>query len=141
MLDRVAEDLERQLERQIHFEGLMDALQEWLDLRHHAAEETFPALDSHEVELLISGKASTYNSTGGRVRQYGPGDAVWPAPGRKDRTASVIADEPCRTAVLTRDTLDWLEQHETQLVLKLYRYLLASVSSNAPEAGGQRNED
>ena len=37
----------------------------------------------------------------------------------------MIADEPCQTMVLMPDALGWLEQHEEQLALKLYRYLLA----------------
>lgn len=37
----------------------------------------------------------------------------------------MTADEPCETMVLTPAARRWLEEHEEQLALKLYRYLLA----------------
>ncbi len=44
------------------------------------------------------------------------------------------ADEPCETMVLTPAARRWLEEHEEQLALKLYRYLLAGRFEAEPAA-------
>ncbi len=126
LLDLVSDDLEHQLERQIRFEDLVDELQDRLDFRHFTAGEVLsePGV-TNEAQLLISGRASACDSTGMRIRQYGPGDIVWPAGPEGGGTMAVIADEPLRTAALTPAVLDRLEQHEERLALRLYRYLLA----------------
>ena len=137
LLERVSDDLERHLERQIHFEDLMDELQNWLNPCQYSADAALsePGASHKNLQLLISGRASAYNSVGARVHQYGPGDAVWPAGTENDETTSVIADEACRTMALTPATRDCLEQHEERLALKLYRYLLAGRFRNESGTG------
>ena len=50
----------------------------------------------------------------------------------------VLADEPCRTMVLSPATWGWLEEHEQGIALNLYRYLLARRLEAEPGAGKAR---
>ena len=133
LLERAAEDLERYLERQIDFESLMEDLQEWLSPHEYSAGEALAGPDASQegLQLLISGRASGYDASGTRLYQCGPGDAIWPA----QTTTSVIANEPCRTMVLTPAAQSKLEETEQQLTLKLYRYLLSSRLQADPATG------
>ncbi len=127
LLEHTADDLERYLERQIHFEDLMEELQSWLTPRRYSAGEALagPGTPPEGLQLLISGRASVYDSAGARLYQYNPGDAIWPADPTEEKANPVVADQPCRTMVLTPATRRWLDEHEERLALKLYRYLLA----------------
>ena len=127
LLEHTAEDLERYLERQIHFEELVEELRHWLKPREYSTDEALVGQDAPQdgLQLLLSGRASGYDSAGTRLFQCGPGDAIWPASALDEQAASVVADRPCRTMVLTPAARGWLEQNEERLTLKLYRYLLA----------------
>ena len=126
LLEHAAEDLERYLERQIHFEELVEELRRWLKPREYSTDETIagPGVPQEGLQLLLSGRASGYDSAGTRLYQCGPGDAIWPASALDEQAASVVADRPCRTMVLTPAARGWLEQNEERLAFKLYRYLL-----------------
>ena len=127
LLEHAADDLERYLERQIDFEDLTDELQRWLNQCQYSAGEALARQDAPKngLQLLLSGRATGYDSAGARLFQVGPGDSIWPADASEQKAALVIADEPCRTMVLTPVALDKLEENEQRLTLKLYRYLLA----------------
>lgn len=129
LLDRVSDDLERHLERQIHFEELMDRLKDLFSPRHHSVDrilrEPEAEQDDENLQILISGHVSAYDPAGVRIHQYGPGDAIWPTDLENYGTVSVVADESCQTMVLTPIDLNWLERNHGQLALRLYRYLLA----------------
>ena len=127
LLEHTADDLERYLERQIDFENLMEELQWWLSPRQYSAGEALVGQDAPQagLQLLLSGRASGYDSAGARLFQSGPGDSIWPASASEQKATFVIADEPCRTMVLTPVARGKLEESEQQLTLKLYRYLLA----------------
>ena len=76
--------------------------------------------------MLVTGRVSAYNAAGARLYQCRPGDALRPVGVLEtEQVTSMVADEPCRTLVLTPSTRSWLEQQRPELVLKLYRYLLA----------------
>jgi len=137
LLEHTAGDLERYLERQIHFEDLMEELRDWLTPRDYAADETLASAGTPQegLQLLLSGRASAYDAAGSRLYQFGPGDAVWIAAVLGARAASVVADEACCTTVLTPATMRWLETNEERLSLKLYRYLLSSHLQADPAAG------
>ena len=137
LLAHTADDLERHLERQIHFEDLMEELGRWLDSHQYAAGETLARPDAPcaDLQLLLSGRASAYDSAGARIYQYSTGDAIWPANSSDGKTTSVVADEPCRTMVLTPAAQHWLDEHEESLAIKLYRYLLTSRHRTESETG------
>lgn len=126
LLEHAAEDLERHLDRQIDFEDLMMELEDWLEGQDFSHGETIARETTTRAAmlLLVSGRATACDATGARLFQYAPGDVVWPPGGREERVAAVVAEEPCRTMVLTSSTRHWLETNRLGLTLKLYRYLL-----------------
>ena len=139
LLAHAVDDLERHLDRQIQFEGLVEALRSWLEPREWSAGDalTGPAAPHEGLQLLLSGRASAYDSEGGRLHEYGPGDALWPAGAEDEKAGRVVADEPCRTMVLTPAARRWLEAHEERLALILYKYLLAPRFETEPPGAGQ----
>ena len=133
LLAATSEDLERYLDRQIQFEDLTAELKLWASARAYAAGETLAGPDAAEgdLQLIVSGRASAFDSAGARLHQCGPGDAIWLASALQGKVASVVADEACRTMALTPDGRQWLERQEKPLVLQLYRYLLAGSFRSA----------
>ena len=127
LLEHVGRNLERHLEKQIEFEDLMNELRDWLTPCEYAAEETLVGADGPQVRLqfLISGRASARDSEGSRLHQFGPGDAIGQADAFGMQTASVVADEACRTMAMTSAARHKLEAGEERLAFKLYRFLLA----------------
>ncbi len=123
LLEDAADNLESYLERQIHFEALMEQLHEWLTPRKYATGDSLP--DGDELQLLISGRVSAYDSSGKRLHQFSPGSAIRSAVELGKQSSSIIADTACRTMVMTPDTQNWLEKNKKEITLKLYRYLLA----------------
>ena len=138
LVEDAAAGLERYLERQIDFEDLVEELQSWTNPGQYSAGEALsgPEAQHGVLQLLLSGRASACDSAGARLFQCGPGDAIWPAGASDEKAAAVIADEPCRTMVLTAAALGRLEREEEGLALKLYRYLLAGRLQADP-GGGQ----
>ena len=132
LLERVVGDMESHLDRQVLFEDMVDELRDWLEPREYDAGEALVSLGEPQkgMQLLIKGQASAFDSTGARLFQCGPGDAIEPrgAFGAHAAEAAMIADQPCRTMMLTPATRLWLEEHEEQLIVKLYRYLLTIES-------------
>ena len=126
LLEQTADDLERHLERQIEFEELMEELGDWMDARDYAASETLAASDRQleGLQPVHSGRVTAYDHAGARLYQRGPGDVVPPIGAGDENVATVVADEPCRTMVLTPASRDWPETNRNELALKLYRYLL-----------------
>ena len=132
LLDTIGDDVETYLDRQVYFEELMDELQRWLTPRDHPAGANIAGVEvggvrQEGLELLVSGRASVRDSRGSRLRQFVPGDPVWLPGTQAEETAAVIADDPCRTMLLTPEARRLLEQQEAQLALKLYRYLLGRM--------------
>ncbi len=139
LLERSSDGLEQHLERQIRFEELMDELRSWLTPRRYAAGAALagPGAANEGLQMLIAGRASAREAAGARVRQYGPGDAIWPVDPADETAPAVSADEPCETVVLTPEARSWLEEHEQRLALKLYRYLLAGQFKAEPVTSQQ----
>ena len=137
LLEHTAEDLERYLERNILFEELIEELQSWLDPRQYSDGESLTGSGAPRdgLQLLLSGRASAYDSAGARLYECSPGDAIWPVDPCDDKATSVVANEACRTMVLTPAAQRWLDEHEEQLAIKLYRYLLAGRFQTESEAG------
>ena len=127
LLEHAVDDLERYLERQIHFEDLMEELRDWLAPRDYAADDALAGANAPRegLQLLVSGRASACDDAGARLYQFSPGDAIWLAGAPGEPATSVVADEACHAMVLTPAARRWLETSEEGLALKLYRYLLA----------------
>jgi len=127
LLERVAGDMERHLDRQVLFEAVVDELQAWLEPRDYDAGEAIVSIGEQQngLQLLVRGQASAYDAEGTRLFQSGPGDAIEPrsAFGAYIAETAMIADQPCRTMMLPPSARSWLEENEEQLILKLYRYL------------------
>ena len=138
LLEQAADDLVRHLDRQIVFEDLIEELGNWLEGRDYSSGETIAGEGTTraELQLLVSGRATACDAAGARLYQCEPGDAVWPTGAREESVAAVVADESCRTAVLTPESRRWLETNQTDLALKLYRYLMAGFfRADANHAG------
>ncbi len=142
LLAHSAEALEHYLERQIDFETLLESLQGWLNPNTYEAGGVLAGAgaSTDHLQLIYSGRASGYDAEATRLYQCGPGDAVWPSGASDQKAHRVVADEPCRTMLISPTVLDWLEQNEKQLVLDLYRYLLAGRLRSERESGASRTD-
>lgn len=137
LLERASDDLESYLERQVRFEDLIEALRPWLTARDYAAEEILagPDVSREGLQLLLSGHASVHDSAGTRLRQRSPGDVIWPADPMADTQTTVVADEPCRTMLLTPSARRWLEENEQGLIIDLYRYMFVEHPGTGSDEG------
>ena len=139
LLEHAADDLEHYLERQTRFEDLLERLRDRLTSRRYSTGDALagPGAPREGLQLLLSGRASGYDAAGSRLYQRGPGDAIWP--GELDgNAASVVADEPCRTMVLTPAARRRLEDQDERLALTLYRFLLGNRLLALPKTGQDR---
>ena len=134
LLEHTAPDLERQLERQIQFEDLLEELERWTNPQSHQPGETIaePRTSTVGVRFLVSGRATEQDDAGTRLLQYAPGDAIWPSTSDAGATA-VVADEACKTVSLAPNDRRWLEHNRPELALRLYRYLLADRLETPPD--------
>ena len=129
LLSRTAEDLDRFLERRALFEELIEALAPWSETRNFEPGDKFLASEENELQILIEGRASAYDDGGARLCQCGVGDVVLPLHRVDSKAASIVADESGSVMVLGREIRQWLEERETRLAMRLYRYLLSSQHS------------
>jgi SulP family sulfate permease len=153
VLERAAADLESQLERRTRFEDLVDELKGWLSVRRYASGDALagPGAPREGLQVLTFGRASAHDSAGARIRQYSPGDAIWPVDSSNAEAPTVSADMSCETMVLTPFARHRLEADDEHLAFKLYRYLLSRRFEGEPpdrardDAGdpgfGSRSED
>jgi len=142
LLEHTVDDIERYLERQIRFEDLIETLRPWLVSRNYATEDIIagPGLQSEGLQLLLSGRASIYDSAGLRLRQCGPGDVIWPSNPAADTETMIVADEPCSTMLLTPSARSWMEKHEQGLAIELDQYLLAEHFRNETDENAHEDE-
>lgn len=128
LLDRVAEDLEDHLSRQIHFEELVGQLERWVDRCEYAPGDALSGSDGlhHGMQLVVSGRISVYDALGTRLFQVGPGNVVAPmAVFGGLRTSTIeIAEERCVTVMLTPAGHRQLELEKPDLSRRLYRFML-----------------
>ena len=139
LLDQVGTDLEGQLDRLILFEELTDELDAWMEPREYSAGMALVTSGQPPggLQLLAAGRASALDSSKVRLLQYVVGDAIEPAAafGSCSPGVSVIADEPCRTLMLTPEARERLEREEQQLTVRLYRYLISASTKAGPASG------
>ena len=70
-----------------------------------------------------------------RLRQCSPGDVIWPTDPMADTKTTVVADESCRTMLLTPSARRWLEENEQGLIIDLYRYMFVEHSGTGSDEG------
>ena len=143
LLDRVADAMERHLDRQSEFEELIEALGEWAQVRYYGPDESIVTADtaSAGVQLMTVGRASVFDEEGERVGQRGPGDVVETRIlGPQAPTRNTVTDVACQTVVLTPAALRLLEESDSGLALRLYRHILAADSQFPAEADSNTQE-
>ena len=138
----------REVERQARFEALTERLKPWLQSRAYEAGETIVTRGEEQegIQFLTQGRAmAREEDAGARMDEYGPGDALAAEAAFGDHAAemTVLAVEPCRTALMTPSARRSLERDNLGLTVELDRYLietileyrarLLSVAPNAPE--------
>ena len=137
LLERVASNLEKHLDRQILFEELIDRLKPWLERRQYDVGDWLvaPGRPDSGIQLLVAGRVSGVDAGGKRLFQYGVGNAIrHRAAFRAHRAmAAAVADEPCVTMVLGPRKQQLLETTEPELALKFYRYLITDGGGDLPE--------
>lgn len=139
LLEHFAGDMESHLDRRILFEDMASELREDLEVRDYAAGEVLVEIGAPQngLQLVLMGRASVHDAAGMRIRQCGPGDAIEVRGAFEPYTAPVatVAEEPCRTLVLTREMRRRLEEHRVMLMLELYGYLLTAEAHAATLQG------
>ena len=141
LLERVADDFARHLERQAFIEEFLEELGGRMESREYGAGETMVAagLPCDGLQILREGQASQFDSNGTRISQLSPGDVIEPR-GAFDTNPvalTTIAVEPCRTAVLGPEVRTRLEQSHAQRMLEFYQYLFTADATvvSGPASG------
>ena len=128
LLERVADDLEGHLDRQILFEELVVRLEPWLQRQEYDVGGTLVTRGRTQkgMQLLVTGRVSVHDAEGTRLFQCGPGDAIGhqAAFGAHPASTCAVAEETCMTMMLTPLQRRLLESAEPELSLKLYQYLM-----------------
>ena len=130
LLDRVADEIESQLDRQVVFENILVGLHGWLEHCEYDTGDMIVAMGEPQkgLQFLLAGQASVYDSANTRLHQCGPGDVIEPQSAFRVYNAktTVIADKPCETMFLTPASVRWLVESKEELTLELYEYLLTA---------------
>ncbi len=127
LLAKVADGLERHLDQQVRLELLIEELGNWLVPCDYSAGDAMATNSPSEgIEILADGLATARDVDGKRLRQFGAGDVILGNAGLGMPRASVIAEGPCRTVVLSPTAQRVLEAQDSKLALKLYRYLVST---------------
>ncbi len=144
LLDRVVDAMERHLDSQSEFEALVEALGDWSQVRYYGPDESIVATDaaSAGIQLITAGRVSVFDGKGERVGQRGPGDVVETRilGGTRAPTRNAVTDVASRTVVLTPAALRLLEESDSALALRLYRYVLATERQLPAHASSNERE-
>lgn len=144
LLDRVADEMERHLDSQSEFEALIEALGDWTQVRYYGPDESIVATDaaSAGLQLMTSGRASVFDEKGERVGQLGPGDVVETriVGGPQVPSRNTVTDVACQTIVLGAAASRLLEESDSALALRLYRYILATERQLPAHASSNEQE-
>ena len=129
--DQVIDNLMEQLGRQAEFEELVNEIGGEFLSRYYEPNEEITSLGDLQagLQLLVSGRATVFNSEGTRMKQLLPG-AVIEAPSSIEPTVSevsIVADEPCHTLLIARQDLARIEQQSVLKAFDLYRYICRAI--------------
>ena len=124
LLEKSSEGLEHQLNQQVEFEHLIEEFHNLLVSLDYKQDEVL-VTDSpgEDIQLLVSGRASTRDASGERLNQFGPGDTILTLQGYSKPADKVVADMPSLVMVLTSSARRILEKQDPELALRFYRYL------------------
>ncbi len=126
------EDALPQPDRQTAFEALIERLEPWLETRSYDAGQNLAVRGEKPdgVQLLLGGRAVA-RSEGDETRllEYGPGDAITPRAAFGDHVAetTIVAEVPCRAALMTAAARSALEEQDPPLALAMDRHLIRSI--------------
>ena len=133
LFERLADDMEAQLMKQIEFEEIVDRLDPWLEAREYGAGETIATRGELQdgMHMVISGEVSAQDAEGRRLYQCGPGDVLepWAAFRPHAASATITSRSPCRTKVLLSTHRELLEKDDHDLILRLFSFLMHNQSS------------
>ena len=136
LLERVVDDLEEHLDRQVLFEELVELLEPWLERREYDAGDTLAACGTIQpgMQFLVTGRVSVHDAEGIRLLQCGPGEVIGrqAAFGAHPASTTTVAEEPCVTMTLIPLGRRLLESTEPGLGLKLYQFLMRYEPSTRP---------
>ena len=123
LLQKSAQEIERYLDQQIVFEELIGELRTFTTTENYTSGETIAPAADGEIQFLIQGRATAYNNNEARLVQCQVGDVVWPVTVSDGAADHIIVDVPSVCVRLPGETLRELEEDESELALKLYRYM------------------
>ena len=135
LFDLSVEEMTRFLDRQARFEDLTERLRPWLlSCEYDAGRIIAARLERQEgMQLLAAGRAAARESdSNARLAEFGPGDVLTPkaAFGNHVAYVDIVAEQPCKTLLLTQTARRLLERDDPVLALELDRYVM-----NSPENG------
>ncbi len=142
LLNRVGNELEDHLDRQIRFENLVEQLMPWLEkCEYDAGDMLAGPSDIHDgMQLVVSGRVSINDALGVRLFQYGPGNVLEPKAAFEARrpSSNAVAEEPCVTLKLTPRQRRGLDSQMPDLSRTLYKYMLTDYPAAAPLLSAHR---
>lgn len=126
-------ELTQHLDRQIQFEDLIAALNDWSETVEY---EDGAALSTRGgspkgLQLLIAGKASVLATDGSTIYQCGAGSVIESASAIEDAesTVSINAEGKCQTLMITPEVLAKLDVENNELALRLYKYVISEKAA------------
>jgi SulP family sulfate permease len=136
LFEQSVDDMMAHLDRQVLFEELVEAMHPWLQECHYENEN--PLVLKGEVQqglqMLVWGSATATDLDGGaRLAHLRAGDVLVPQAAFTPFVARehIVADGPCRTALLTAQARLLMEQETPDLALRLDRYIISSWNGTA----------
>ncbi len=128
LFDEVASGVESRLQRQSTFEDLVSRPEKWGEMREYQTGEVICSISQLPpgLQFVISGDASVVDESGTRLYECGYGDAIEARSGFQAYSASTTtqATSVCRTLLLTRESLNEISEQDSELSLKIYRFLM-----------------
>ena len=128
-------ELTQHLDRQIQFEDLVSALNDWSEIVEYDEGAAISTRgDSPKgLQLLIAGKASVLADDGSTLYQCGAGSVIESASAieEAESTVSISADGACRTLLITPTALANLDVEDNELALRLYKYVISEKTALA----------
>ena len=131
-------DLTEHLQQQERFEELISDLSERFETLEYADQELIVSRGKppRGMQLVIAGRTSVMNDDGMTLYQCGSGSVIESAGAieETESAVSMVADGPCQTLLITQSGLETLDVEDTQLALKLYKYVVSGRASVALRA-------